>query len=137
VSPVASATLSPVRIEIIAYAPTEFFHCQHCEVVWAEIGLGQKVRARERADGLLPSDLQDEYTAVSDWVAELVRRLGRRVSVRIVDVASVEGVWKALRHGVRTCPAFVVDGRERIEGFDPIRLTAAVDARLRGEVPIR
>ena len=23
------------RIEILAYAPTEFYHCQHCEV-WVE-----------------------------------------------------------------------------------------------------
>jgi hypothetical protein len=28
----------PLLVEIIAYAPTAFYHCTHCEVAWREMG---------------------------------------------------------------------------------------------------
>jgi hypothetical protein len=42
----------------------------------------------------------------------------------------VQGVIAAIRHRVRRFPAFIVDGRERIIGFDRARLEAALAERL-------
>jgi hypothetical protein len=126
-----AAAVRPVaRLEILAYAPTEFFHCQHCEVAFAEMGLGARLRAAERRAGLLPPDLVREYAAIADWVASCRDRYSPRLSVRVVDAASIEGVLKALRHRVRRFPAFIFDGRERIVGFDHERLEAALTRRL-------
>lgn len=118
-----------MRLEILAYAPTEFYHCQHCEVVWDSIGFGKRIRAEQRSQAL-PSDLAAEYTAIADWVGEAHARYGDRLEVNVVDVASVEGVVKSIRHRTRRFPAFVLDGSERIIGFDRQRLDAALAQRL-------
>jgi hypothetical protein len=114
-----------MRLEILTYVPTEFYHCQHCEVVWEQVGLGQHIRAEQRGAGL-PADLQAEYEAISEWVGRAHQRYGDRLEVKLVDVASIEGVFKAIRHRARRFPAFVVGGRERIVGFDPDLLDAAL-----------
>jgi hypothetical protein len=118
-----------MQVEVLTYAPTEFYHCQHCELVWDGVGLGRPIRAEQRAAGL-PPDLQTDYQALADWVADARRRYGERLQVRVVDVASVQGVIAAIRHRVRRFPAFIVDGRERIIGFDRARLEAALAERL-------
>jgi hypothetical protein len=120
-----------VHVEILTYAPTEFYHCQHCEIVWDSVGFGQRIRAEQRANAL-PADLRAEFSAISDWVAQSVGQYGERLQFKVVDVASVEGVIKALRHRVRRFPAFIVDGSERIVGFDPDRLDEAISRRLKG-----
>ena len=117
------------QLEILTYAPTEFFHCRHCEDVWDHVGIGKRIHAEQR-QSLLPPDLQREYAAISDWVLDARERYGDRLSVRIVDAASVEGLVKALRHRTRRFPAFILDGRERIVGFDRERLDAALAQRL-------
>jgi hypothetical protein len=120
----------PVQVEILAYAPTEFYHCQHCEVVWDHLGLGRRIHQEQRASGLLPPDLQAEYAAISEWGREAVGRYGERLTIKVIDAASVEGVWKALRHRVRRFPAFILDGQEKFLGFDRERLNAALVHRL-------
>lgn len=120
-----------VRLQILAYAPTEFYHCQHCEVLWGHMGLGDRIRADQRASNL-PPDLQAEYAAISHWVGEAFDRYGGRLSVKVIDAASIEGVWKALRYRSRRFPAFIIDEEERIPGFDRERLEAALAKRLAG-----
>ncbi len=121
--------MRPVTIEVIAYAPTVFRHCQHCEVAFAGVGLAERVHRREAADAL-PDDLLQDYQRLSDWVHALLQRHAGRVSVRVVDAASIEGAWKSLRHGVRRYPAVVVDGRDRIVGADFAAADRAVELRL-------
>jgi hypothetical protein len=118
-----------VLLEVLAYAPTEFYHCQHCEIVWQGVGFGQRIRAEQRRTAL-PPDLQAEYAAISDWIAQTLQLYGPRLQVKVVDVASIEGLIKAVCHRARRFPAFIVDGRERMIGFDPLRLDAALAARL-------
>jgi hypothetical protein len=113
------------RLEIVAYAPTEFFHCRHCEDVWTHVGLGERVHAEQRAS-LLPADLQEEYEGITDWVAAAQDRYGAQLQVTLIDAASLEGVAKALRHRLRAFPAFVIDGREKVIGFDSEALDGAL-----------
>jgi hypothetical protein len=120
---------SSARVEILAYAPTEFYHCQHCEVVWGHLDLGDRVHAEQRKASL-PEDLQREYAAISEWVSSAFDRFGDRLTVKVVDAASVEGVYKAIRHRARRFPAFIIDGEERVLGFDRDRLDLALTARL-------
>jgi hypothetical protein len=119
------------QVEILAYAPTEFYHCQHCEIVWGHLGLGERLHAEQRKNAL-PADLQAEYAAISDWVQGAFDRYGERLTVKVVDAASIEGLYKAIRYRARQFPAFVIDGRERILGFNPDRLNAALETRLEG-----
>jgi hypothetical protein len=113
------------QVEILAYAPTEFYHCQHCEIVWGHIGLGERLHREQRASAL-PADLQAEYAAISDWVQAAFDRYGERLTVKVVDAASIEGLIKSIRYRVRRFPAFIIDGSERLVGFDAGRLDRAL-----------
>jgi hypothetical protein len=132
--------MESLQIEILTYAPTEFFHCLHCEVVFQSVGLGQQVR-REQRTSAFPPDLQAEYTALAHWVGRVVARHGDRVRVRVVDAASLEGVYKSLRYRNRQFPVFVFGGEVWRGGRDYAALDQAVEQRLLatsvrgGEVP--
>jgi hypothetical protein len=109
--------MRPVRVQVIAYAPTIFYHCQHCELTFHEMGIGERIR-REEAAQALPDDLRTQYGEISAWLHDLAHRFGKRVRLRLVDVASIEGFFKALVHGARRYPAVVVDGPTKYVGTD-------------------
>jgi hypothetical protein len=126
--------MQPVSVTVIAYAPTIFRHCQHCEVAFQGIGLGERIH-REEAKDALPPDLIADFQRVSDWVHALLRRHRTGVAVSVVDAASIEGVWKSLRHGVRRFPAVIVDGRATAVGAELDAADAVIDERLRPSSP--
>ena len=103
----------PLLIEIVAYAPTAFYHCTHCEVVWQESGFSQGLHA-EQVKSALPPDLLQDYQTVSDWVHRLVRVYCDQVAIKVIDAASLEGFWKTARHRVGRYPAVLVGGRRFI-----------------------
>ena len=124
--------MAPLQIEVLTYAPTEFFHCMHCEVVMQSVGVGQSVHHEQR-QAAFPPDLQAQYTALADWVHRLVERYGGRVAVRVVDVASLEGVYKSLRYRARKYPAVIVDGTVHQAVTDFAALDRAIDRVLSPE----
>jgi len=121
--------MGAVSVQVITYAPTIFRHCQHCEVAFEGVGLGERIHRAEARDAL-PDDLIAQYQAVSDWVHELLQRHDRGVDVSVIDAASIEGVWKSLRHGVRRYPAVIVDGDRRQIGDDFRAVDALIEERL-------
>jgi hypothetical protein len=123
--------MQPLTVEVITYAPTQYFHCQHCELVWnqAQMDSVQKFHADAQATSI-PPELMQEYRALSDWIIQCARRYGERVRFRIVDAASIEGVWKSLRYGVHRYPAFVIAGKEKLTGNDFARVEARIQQRL-------
>ncbi len=102
----------PLLVEIIAYAPTAFYHCTHCEVVWHEAGVTGAVH-QEQIDSSLPANLTREYQDISLWADELFRRYEDRVVIQVIDAASLEGVIKSLRYGVHRYPAVIVNRQAR------------------------
>ncbi len=122
--------MRPVRIEVITYTPTFFYHCQHCELTFREMGVGEAVH-REQARSALPEDLTREYAAISAWLHELLERYGNRIHVRLVDAASLEGFWKSLRHGLKSYPAILIDGQDKHVGIDLLSLDSRIEERVR------
>ena len=121
--------MGAVSVQVITYAPTIFRHCQHCEVAFEGIGLGERIHRAEARDAL-PDDLIAQFQRVSDWVHDLLQRHERGVDVSVIDAASIEGVWKSLRHGVRRYPAVIVDGDRRLVGDDFRAVDALIEERL-------
>jgi hypothetical protein len=121
--------MQPVSVQIITYAPTAFRHCQHCEVAFDGLGIGQPVQ-REAASSALPDDLAREYQDVSDWVHRLLERHPGRLAISLIDAASIEGIWRSLRHRVRRYPAMIVDGRETAIGTDFEAVDRVIDRHL-------
>ena len=114
----------PLEVEILAYAPTAFYHCTHCEVAWSETGRMQRVH-EEQLESSLPADLIQEYQAISDWVREIFRVHCDRVVVKVIDAASIEGFIKSLRYGIHRFPTVIVNGQSRFSGSNS--LTSASD----------
>jgi hypothetical protein len=119
----------PLLVEIIAYAPTAFYHCTHCEVTWREVGIGERIHSEQLASAL-PDDVAQEYQAVSDWVRHLFKVYCDQVVVKVIDAASLDGFWKSLRYGLRRYPAVVVSGKERFAGTDFQEAEQEVSRRL-------
>ncbi len=102
-------------IEIIAFAPTAYYHCTHCEVAWRVAGVTNSLHD-EQVVSSLPPDLAQDYQVVSDWVRELFRRHSDAIRVKVIDAASIEGLYKSLRYGVRRYPAIIVGSKARFAG---------------------
>lgn len=99
----------PLLVEIIAYAPTAFYHCTHCEVAWREMGATNRIH-EEQVESSLPEELLQEYQVVSDWVKEMFREHCDRILFKVIDAASLEGVYKSLKYNARRYPAVIVNG---------------------------
>jgi hypothetical protein len=105
----------PLLVEILAYAPTAFYHCTHCEIAWRETGSSKRVHA-EQIESSLPDDLMQEYRAVAAWIEELFRVHCDQLVIKVIDAASVEGVYKSLRYRTRRYPAVIVNQKARFTG---------------------
>lgn len=103
--------MKPVTVQVITYAPTIFLHCQHCEVAFQEMGLGERLRRQEAAESL-PDDLALDFQVLSDWVHNVLQRYGGRVRVQVIDAVSIEGSIASLRHRIVRYPAVIVDGKK-------------------------
>ncbi len=119
----------PILVEILTYAPTQFFHCQHCEFVWQQARVSAQMH-REQLEASLPQDLQKEYADLSAWVRTTVETYRGRVVFKLVDVASMEGLIKAVQHHAHRYPAFIVDGRTKYIGTDFEQLRHLIDERI-------
>jgi len=124
---------APLSVEIIAYAPTACYHCTHCEIAWHEMGKSSRAH-EEQLDSSLPEDLAREYRVISNWVKEMFRVHCDRLTVKVIDAASVEGVFKSLRHNARRYPAVIVDQQARFVGESSLQLaTTEINRLLNGQ----
>ncbi len=97
-------------------------------MTWKVIGLRRNVQ-QEMAETALPEPLLNEFHALSEWLQSLPAKFGRRVTVRLIDAASVEGFFKSLWRWLRRYPAFTVEG-ERYMGSDFAQVDALIARRL-------
>ena len=128
--------MQPLNVQVIAYAPTAFRHCQHCEVAFSSLGIGDVIHRYEARDAL-PDDLLIDFQRVSDWVHRLLQRHPSGVRVSVVDAASIEGVWSSFRHHVRRYPAVVLDGVAHWLGPDLESLDGLIAERVSDRWPAR
>jgi len=105
----------PLLVEIIAFAPTAYYHCTHCEVAWREMGATNRIH-EEQMSSSLPEDLIKEYQVVSDWVREMFRVHCDGIALKVIDAASIEGFYKSLKYKARRYPAVIVNGKSRFIG---------------------
>jgi hypothetical protein len=92
------------------------------------MGLRQKVQ-REMTETGLPDDLKREFHGLSEWAHTLPSKFGERVSLRLIDAASIEGFFKSLWGRFNRYPAFRVEG-QRYVGSDFSRVDALIAERL-------
>jgi hypothetical protein len=113
--PFDKAQDEPLLVEIIAYAPTAYYHCTHCEVAWREMGASNRIH-EEQLESSLPADLIREYQTVSDWVREMFRVHCDAILLKVIDAASIEGFYKSIKYNARRYPAVIVNQKARFLG---------------------
>ena len=121
-SPARTSQRKPLLVEIIAYAPTAYYHCTHCEVAWREMGANNRIH-EEQMESSLPEDLVKEYETMSNWVKEMFRVHCDAILLKVIDAASIEGFYKSLKYNARHYPAVIVNRKARFLGSQ--KLSAA------------
>lgn len=125
-----SGVESPLDITVVTRALESMDHCSHCQVFIDQAGLGSEVH---RADLMAyPSDVQAEYRQVSDIVIHLLTRFAPHVRVRVVNALSPDGLWLALRRGIRRYPTWLI-GPHKIMGTDEHVIMTTVAQMLEAE----
>jgi hypothetical protein len=116
--------VKPLRLEVVAPTFEGLGICSACELILSEAGVGE--HPAERALDEYPQEWQDEYRRLTDWVYDFAGRYGDRIFIKVIDPQSPEGLFKSLRYRVRRYPTWIVDGKERIVGWDRAALEAAI-----------
>ena len=126
--PFDKAQDEPLLVEILAYAPTAYYHCTHCEVAWREMGMNNRIH-EEQLQSSLPADLIEEYAVVSNWVKELFKTHCDAILLKVIDAASIEGFYKALKYNARRYPAVIVNKKTRFLGSQMLSAASEEIAR--------
>ncbi len=121
--------MKPITVEIVTRVLTTFGHCRHCEVLFDEVDLNEKFKKKDMSE--YPPDLADEYLRLSDWIRELIQLYRHRLLIRVIDVQSLLGLYKSLRHWIRRYPTFIVEGKETYTGWDKRKLEELIDRHIK------
>lgn len=120
--------MKPISLEIVTPLMMSFDTCSHCEILFNEAGLDQKLHQKMMNE--YPSDLKEELVKLSDWVHELIRLYKHRLFIRVIDVQSFLGIYRTLRHRIRKYPTFIIEGKETYMGWDKHRLESLLDKHI-------
>ncbi len=114
-----------INLEVIASLISGAKHCSHCQNFFDDAGISQRVQ--EEVWNSYPEEMWQDYARLSQMVRDLSRRYGDQLRIVLIDPYSPMGLWKSLRHRVRTYPTFIVNGRAKYTGWDQ----GALDSLLR------
>lgn len=121
--------MKPVLLEVVAPMLAGFQPgCFGCRFVYREAGLNH-VERRSSSDEY-PEEYQKDAGRLSACLVEISRLYKHRVLIRLIDPLSPLGVWKRVRHGFRSMPAFIVDRKAACWGWDQAGIEALLDRRI-------
>ena len=83
----------------------------------------------ERGLDEYPPEWQEDFQHLSDTILSLSAQYADSIMIRIYDPRSLQGLIKAMRHGVHRYPTFIVDGKKKVSGWDLDRLTEILHAK--------
>jgi hypothetical protein len=105
-----------INLEVIAPLISGAKHCSHCQNFFDDAGISQRVQEEERNS--YPEEMWQDYARLSQMVRDLSARYGDQLRIILTDPHSPMGLWKSLRHWVRTYPTFIVNGQAKYAGWD-------------------
>jgi hypothetical protein len=92
------------------------------------VGLREK-RDREILNDY-PEDLKEDYLFLSNWIRELSQKYRENILIKVIDVQSLQGVYKSIRYGIFRYPTFIIDNKKKYTGKDKDRLDALLEEQL-------
>ena len=118
--------MSPVQVDVIFPMPEGWGICLSCEMLMARAQLDQA--PYERGLDEYPPEWQEEFQRLSSIIMSLAEQYQNGILIRIWDPRSLQGLWKAIRYGARRYPTFIVEGREKVTGWDTNHLEQEIRA---------
>ncbi|OGO63376.1 MAG: hypothetical protein A2030_05425 [Chloroflexi bacterium RBG_19FT_COMBO_50_10] len=94
--------------------------CNTCEMIIAQAGLDQA--PYERGLEEYPPEWQQDFQRLSTTIFSLADRYQNDIQIRIWDPRTFQGMLKSIRHWVRQYPTFIVNGNQKVKGWDIDRL---------------
>jgi len=125
--------LQPVLLEVLAYVPTDFFHCLHCERLFDVAGIGAPIHREIQTS--YPPEMLEGAERLATWLQDLSARYRGRLHIRVVDPQSLEGFLKSLRYWVRCYPTFVINHRTKYTGWEPDALARLLAQQMAQDAP--
>ena len=108
--------MSTVHVDVISPLPEGWGICLSCEMLMARANLDQA--PHERGLDEYPPEWQEEFQRLSDLVMGLSTRYQDSILIQIWDPRSLQGLMKSIRYWVRRYPTFIVDGQNKVTGWD-------------------
>ena len=71
----------------------------------------------------------EEQQKLSTLVVELINRFRDGIVIHVIDPQSLPGIFKSIRYRVRKYPAFIIDGKKLVVGWNRAALDAAIETR--------
>lgn len=105
--------MGKVVLEVITPMPTFYSHCLHCETMLkrCDINVNREVLAS------YPEHVQEDYFKLSDLVREAHNSFGGKLTIKVIDTMSIEGMAKCIKYWNMKYPLFVVNGKEKRVGW--------------------
>lgn len=82
----------------------------------------------ERGLDEYPPEWREDFQRLSDVVINLSNRYQDSILIHIWDPRSLQGLVKSIRYWVRRYPTFIVEGREKVTGWDVDQLEQRIVA---------
>jgi len=98
----------PVKVEFVGIMPTLLAHCEHCMSAMHEAGLKPYSEQLEE----YPEDIKKQYFEVSDIAQKLRDEFKGAVLFDAVDTASLQGIWKSIKHRILRTPCILIQGQK-------------------------
>lgn len=112
-----------LEVEVFAHVLGSMDHCKHCQVFIDGTGVGDQIHQADLDS--YPHEWVEEWRQLSDLILKLTDRFSGQLVVRITDAQSPQGLWAAIRHGVRRYPTFKIE-REKVTGINEEAVTKLV-----------
>ena len=108
--------MNTVHVDVISPLPEGWGICLSCEMLMARANLDQA--PHERGLDEYPPEWQEEFQRLSDVVMGLSNRYQDSILIQIWDPRSLQGLIKSIRYWIRRYPTFIVEGQNKVTGWD-------------------
>ena len=116
-----------LEVEIVTHVLGSMDHCKHCQVFIDGAGVGERVHQSDLES--YPPEWMAEWRRLSGIIFDLTERFAGQLVIKITDAQSPQAMWKALRHGVRKYPTFIIAG-DKYHGLDEAKVSELITRHL-------
>jgi len=113
----------PLQVEVVAHVLGSMDHCSHCQVFIDGMGVGEQIHRTDLES--YPPDWMEEWQHLSDIIFNLTERFAGKLVIKLTDAQTPQAMWKAIRHGIRKYPTFIIQG-EKYHGLDEEKITSLI-----------